>query len=59
MPSLIMDVAVGGVSADIVAPVSVVVLLKLLSHSFHDQGIILGWVYNHGCLGDIGRLHSR
>ena len=25
-------------------PVGVVVVLTLLSHSFHDQGIILGWV---------------
>jgi hypothetical protein len=52
-------VADGGLSIDIIGPVGVVVVLKVLSHSFHDQGIILGWVCNHGCLGDIGRLHSR
>ena len=39
LPSFIMDVvADGGLSIDIIGPVGVVVLLKLLSLSFHDQG---------------------
>jgi hypothetical protein len=54
-----MDVvADGGLSIDIIGR-SAWWWCKAPVAQFSRQGIILGWVCNHGCLGDIGRLHSR